>query len=69
MAIECYKAALQILSREDYPYEWAGAMVNLGQSYSQLMDGDVTINLEKAIVCSVKTLLYRQGNLGGEITQ
>jgi tetratricopeptide (TPR) repeat protein len=50
-AIECYKAALQVRTREAYPAQWAATQNNLGAAYWDLPGGDKQANLERAIGC------------------
>jgi CHAT domain-containing protein/TPR repeat protein len=43
--------ALQVLTREAFPQEWAMAQSNLGSTYTQRIRGERVQNLEKAITC------------------
>jgi hypothetical protein len=50
-AIACYQAALQVYTRNAFPFEWATTQNNLGDAYSNLPAGDRTANLKQAITC------------------
>jgi CHAT domain-containing protein/tetratricopeptide (TPR) repeat protein len=50
-AIACYKAALEIFTREDFPVDYAMTQNNLGNAYYDLPTGDRGENLKKAIAC------------------
>src|SRR4028119_1146880 len=39
IGIACYTAALKVDTREDYPENWAGTQNNLGNSYTQKIEG------------------------------
>jgi hypothetical protein len=45
-AIKCYKNALSVCTRENYPLEWAGIQLSRGSLYS-IGEGNERENLEK----------------------
>lgn len=50
LAIVCCKLALKILTRDDFPTDWAAIQNSLGLAYSERIQGERTENLEQAIV-------------------
>ena len=48
-AIEGYEAALEVLTREALPVQWAGVQMNLATAYRRRIGGDPGENLERAI--------------------
>ncbi|MCC3594323.1 tetratricopeptide repeat protein [Microcoleus sp. PH2017_28_MFU_U_A] len=50
-AIECYQAALQVLTRDALPQKWAMTQNNLGLAYSDRIKFDRGDNIERAIEC------------------
>jgi tetratricopeptide (TPR) repeat protein len=50
-AIECYKLALEVRTREDFREKWATTQNNLAIAYSDRLTGDKAANLEAAIEC------------------
>jgi tetratricopeptide (TPR) repeat protein len=49
LAIAAYELALQIYTREAFPQDWAMIQNNLGNAYSDRLQGEYAENLEKAI--------------------
>jgi tetratricopeptide (TPR) repeat protein len=58
-AIESYKAALQVYTREAFPIEWAMTQNNLGLAYRNLTSGDREVNVSRAIECFELALQVR----------
>jgi tetratricopeptide (TPR) repeat protein len=50
-AIACYKAALRVHTRKDFPDAWARTQNNLGNAYWSLPTGDRAAHLQQAIAC------------------
>ena len=50
-AIDCYKAALEVRTKEASPYYWASSQFSLGNAYCVMIRGNRAENLEKAIAC------------------
>ena len=55
-AIRCYTQALQVRTREAFPFEWARTQHNLGTAYGDLPGGDRQANLQQAIACFTQAL-------------
>ncbi|MEG4582773.1 CHAT domain-containing protein [Microcoleus sp. MON1_C5] len=51
IAIACYKSALEVYTRENYPEYWATTQNNLGADYSDRIEGVRAANIELAISC------------------
>ena len=51
IAIACYKSALKVYTRENYPEKWARTQNNLGAAYSDRIEGVRAANIESAIAC------------------
>jgi len=51
IAIACYKSALKVRTRENYPEKWAMTQNNLGVAYSDRREGVRAANMESAISC------------------
>jgi hypothetical protein len=61
--IQCFKHALQIYTRKDFPEYWAMLQHNLGLAYFDRIQGDRRKNLEKSVKCFCNSLLiYTQKN-------
>jgi tetratricopeptide (TPR) repeat protein len=58
-AITCFEAALQVCTREAFPFEWAMTQNNMGIAYARLPGGDWQANLERAITCYEAALQVR----------
>jgi tetratricopeptide (TPR) repeat protein len=58
-AIACCQAALQVLTREAFPFDWARTQTNLGNAYSDLPGGDRAANFKQAIACYQAALQVR----------
>ena len=58
-AIECYHAALTVLTEEALPQDWATTQNNLGLAYAGIPDGDRGANLGSAIACYHAALTVR----------
>ncbi len=50
-AIVCYDAALQVFTKDSFPYEWATTQNNKGTAFADLPSGDLAQNLKEAIIC------------------
>jgi tetratricopeptide (TPR) repeat protein len=50
-AINCYKAALEVRTKEASPYYWASSQFSLGNAYCVMIRGNRAENLENAIAC------------------
>jgi len=50
-AIACFKAALLVRTKKDFPADWAATQHNLGAAYKNLPTDDRAANLKKAIAC------------------
>ena len=50
-AISCYRSALEVYTRENYPEDWATTQNNLGAAYSHRIEGVRGANIESAISC------------------
>ena len=50
-AIACYRDALEVITRQAMPVEWAQTTTNLGNAYSDRIRGERAENLEEAIAC------------------
>jgi CHAT domain-containing protein len=50
-AIELYRQALQVRTRQSMPYEWARTVMNLGTAYAQRVAGDRAENHRLAVNC------------------
>lgn len=48
-AIACYAAALRVYTERDFPRDWAGTQLNLGNAYLSLPMGDQGKNVARAI--------------------
>jgi len=48
-AIAYYQKTFEILTRENFPYEWAQTSFFLGNAYLQFLSGDREENLKSAI--------------------
>ncbi|MEZ2229903.1 MAG: CHAT domain-containing protein [Microcoleus sp.] len=59
LAITCYEASLQVLTKQESPPLWAGIQNNLGVAYSQRIKGEKADNLEQAIHCYKAALEIR----------
>ena len=51
IGIACYKSALKVRTRENYPEKWAMTQNNLGVAYSDRIEGVRAANMESAISC------------------
>ncbi|WP_204105512.1 MULTISPECIES: tetratricopeptide repeat protein, partial [Spirulina sp. CCY15215] len=51
IAIACYQAALQVLTRDAFPQDWATTQNGLGAAYRNRIRGERGENLEQAIAC------------------
>ncbi|PHX55151.1 hypothetical protein CP500_012270 [Tychonema bourrellyi FEM_GT703] len=49
LAIACYREALKVRTRENYPEDWAMTQNNLGAAYSDRIEGVRAKNIEEAI--------------------
>lgn len=54
-----YESISNIFTREDYPQQWATIQNNLGNGYSDRIQGEKPENLEIAIACYQRALLVR----------
>jgi tetratricopeptide (TPR) repeat protein len=54
--IACYQEALEVCTREAFPFDWAMIQHNLGIAYYDRVGGEKIQNLEKAIGCYQATL-------------
>jgi tetratricopeptide (TPR) repeat protein len=50
-AIECFEAALRVLTEQDFPQDWAMTQNNLGTAWAELPTGDRDANLRRSIEC------------------
>jgi len=48
-AIDAYDQALEIITKDTMPFEWAKVMINYGNAYMDRIQGDHVENIEKAI--------------------
>ena len=48
-AIDAYQQALQVMTRQAMPVEWAQTMINLAMAYYYRIRGDRAENIEQAI--------------------
>ncbi|WP_035734673.1 tetratricopeptide repeat protein, partial [Limnospira platensis] len=48
-AVATYQLALEVYTREAFPYEWATIQNNLGNAYHNRIKGERADNLERAI--------------------
>jgi hypothetical protein len=55
--IQCFKHALQIYTRKDFPEYWAMLQHNLGLAYFDRIQGDRRKNLERSVKCFCNSLL------------
>lgn len=58
-AIECYEAALTVLTKQAHPVDWAMTQNNLGVAWQNLPTGDSGENLRAAIECYEAALTVR----------
>jgi tetratricopeptide (TPR) repeat protein len=58
-AIECYEAALRVLTEEDLPQYWAAMQNSLATAWRSLPTGDRAANLRRAIECCDAALRVR----------
>lgn len=59
IAIAGYEAAIQVLTRESFPFDWAATQNNLGVAYCDRILGERSNNLERAITCFESALQIR----------
>ncbi|MEZ2303851.1 MAG: CHAT domain-containing protein, partial [Microcoleus sp.] len=58
-AIACYREALIVRTPKDYPEYWADTQNNLGNAYSDRIEGVRAANIELAIACYREALIVR----------
>jgi len=56
IAIACYRAVLEVYTRDVFPERWAMTQNNLAVAYSDRIRGERSENLENAIACFRSTL-------------
>ncbi|MEG4216921.1 CHAT domain-containing protein, partial [Microcoleus sp. Pol14C4] len=59
LAISCYRSALEVYTRENYPENWAATQNNLGTAYSHIIEAVRAANIESAISCYRSALEVR----------
>ena len=55
--INCYKDALKVINRENFPLKWAEIQNNLGNAYREKIIGNKAENIERAIPCLKMALM------------